>query len=119
MENPAPPRWFRIYMILYAIFNLFMAISVLLVTPFNLELSIPLAMLTAGIAILFRKWWGIIPIALLALYFSGLYMLDVLPECLRHGSFRAIAYYLSVLAVQWFTLLMFWKHMVRRRTIAA
>ncbi len=112
------PKWLIVYIYVYGVLNILIAIPWLFTVSMGLIILLPLLMLLSGISILFKKRWSIIPISIFLLLMSVFFVLIVLPFGFGEGAYGKSAIFTLILIVQWFTLVVFWKHFVRRRHIA-
>ena len=105
------PRWFRVYLRIYGILHIIIAVPWGLMFPFPIG---GLLMLASGISALIARRWGAFPITILA--FSVTY--DIRPFVaisVADGVYHFAAAFTLLFAAQWFTAIMYWRFFFRRK----
>ena len=109
------PQWFRTYLDVYGVLNITISIPWIFTAPYGgLIVLIPIMMLMTGVSVLFKKRWGILPILFLVLIVSAFFILIVIPFGFGYEAYGISAAYSTLLIVQWFTAITYWRHIVRR-----
>ena len=118
MTEPYFPRWLIVYIYIYGVLNIFISIPWLFTAPLGLIILLPLMMFISGVSILFKKWWGIIPILILAIFFSAFIVVILYFGIGYYGAYAIFTIYSLILLIQWITFVIYWKYIVRRKNIA-
>ena len=104
------PRWFRLYLRIYGILHIPLAVPSGFISPIG-----GLLMLVSGISALIAKRWGAFPITILVLSVTPFYILKMIPIALVDEVYFYVAGLSLLLAVEWFTAIMYWRFFFRHK----